>query len=265
MEGEPIDELIGEHAKYDWIVASHVIEHLPDPISFFQACSKLLKPDGVLALAVPDKRYCFDYFRWPSSTGDILQAWIEKRKRHTAGAIFDANAYCCKKGEKIAWDKMHDENLNFIHEFSLIVKTFDRYQENNEYVDVHAWQFTPSSFRLILLELRQLGLINLSEIGFNGTEGCEFFIWLAHRPQHDSDIDKIRFTLCEQAIQEVAEVLAIQQNSKVPAGNPGMCSCTEHASHHKAIIQKAVGYLKAYWTRKTLSRLFLELKKLRKD
>ena len=88
-KGEPLDELIGAQGRYDYIIASHVIEHVPDLVSFFSQCTTLLKPDGVLSLVIPDKRYCFDYFRWPSSTGDLLQAFTEKRIRHNPGTVFD--------------------------------------------------------------------------------------------------------------------------------------------------------------------------------
>ncbi|MCF7992123.1 MAG: class I SAM-dependent methyltransferase, partial [Thiohalocapsa sp.] len=78
--GEPLDATVGAVERYDWIIASHVIEHVPDVIGFLCSCEALLKDGGVLSLAVPDKRYCFDLFRWPSSTGDALQAHTERRR-----------------------------------------------------------------------------------------------------------------------------------------------------------------------------------------
>ena len=61
--GEPLDILTGKENYYDWIVASHVIEHTPDFLSFVQQCEIMLKPGGLLCLAVPDHRYGFDIFR----------------------------------------------------------------------------------------------------------------------------------------------------------------------------------------------------------
>jgi 2-polyprenyl-3-methyl-5-hydroxy-6-metoxy-1,4-benzoquinol methylase len=37
----------GSEASYDAVVASHVLEHLPDPIWFLIATERLLKPDGL--------------------------------------------------------------------------------------------------------------------------------------------------------------------------------------------------------------------------
>jgi SAM-dependent methyltransferase len=70
--GEPLQRLIGQIGCYDWIIASHVIEHVPDFISYLQQCEELLKPYGILSLVIPDKRYCFDYFSSSSSTGNML-------------------------------------------------------------------------------------------------------------------------------------------------------------------------------------------------
>lgn len=79
--GQRMPELIGQTQCYDWIIASHVIEHAPDLVSYLQQCEELLKPDGLLSLVVPDKRYCFDYFSPISSTGNVLDAYAEKRVR----------------------------------------------------------------------------------------------------------------------------------------------------------------------------------------
>jgi hypothetical protein len=47
------------------------------------------------------------------------------------------------------------------------------------YLDLHSWCFTPTSFRLLIQDLNSLGLINLKEVSFFPSEGCEFFIKLS--------------------------------------------------------------------------------------
>jgi len=49
-----------ESASFDFIIANHVIEHVTDPIRALTEWHRLLKPDGILFLAVPDKRFTFD-------------------------------------------------------------------------------------------------------------------------------------------------------------------------------------------------------------
>ena len=204
-KGQPIDELVGRVGIYDWIIISHVIEHVPDIISFFRSCSNLLKPDGILSLAIPDKRYCFDFFRWPTSTGDVLQAWTEKNNRHRMGAVFDHLSLACKKGEQHAWGKMHYGKFSFVHDFSDAASFFRDYGNHNEYVDAHAWRFTPSSFRLILMDLKNLCLTDFSEVGFHDTAGCEFFVSLGRSLQGELGDSKVRLSLCERIVSEIAE------------------------------------------------------------
>ena len=54
------DRCIAGHVSY--IISSHNIEHIPDPITFLQDCGTVLKPGGYLSMAIPDRRACFDFF-----------------------------------------------------------------------------------------------------------------------------------------------------------------------------------------------------------
>ncbi|MPW20588.1 methyltransferase domain-containing protein [Paraburkholderia sp. CNPSo 3157] len=47
----------------DFIVASHVIEHVPDLITWLRELSHALRPGGQVRLAIPDKRFTFDLLR----------------------------------------------------------------------------------------------------------------------------------------------------------------------------------------------------------
>jgi len=43
-----------EIESFDMVTLWHVFEHLPDPISMLNACHEVLKPDGILIVAVPN-------------------------------------------------------------------------------------------------------------------------------------------------------------------------------------------------------------------
>lgn len=45
---ENYSELTGKSKYYDWIIASHVIEHTPDLIGFLNDCDAILKDEGVI-------------------------------------------------------------------------------------------------------------------------------------------------------------------------------------------------------------------------
>ena len=48
---------------YDFLVGSHSLEHVPDLLGFFQEADRLLAPGAVITQALPDLRFCFDFFR----------------------------------------------------------------------------------------------------------------------------------------------------------------------------------------------------------
>lgn len=176
--GQRLPDLIGRTGVYDWIIASHVIEHVPDLVSFLQQCEALLKPDGKLSLVVPDKRYCFDYFNPVSLTGAFLDAYHEKRTRPSPGQVFDYFANASRSDEQITWAENSRGKMSLTHEFDQAAGFWRQSQSSAEYLDVHCWRFTPESFRLVLADLKRLGLIGMSAIREFGTQGCEFYLTL---------------------------------------------------------------------------------------
>ena len=169
-----LSETIGKVAAYDYIVASHVIEHTPDMLGFLNECSKLLAPDGRLVLAVPDMRRCFDACRPISSLGHILQAAHEKRTRHTAATAFDHIAYMAMLEGRAGWSKDQRGTVTLVNDLAFARSVWERSLHDTAYFDFHAWVFTPSSFRLILSDLHELGATDLRESDFQLTDEIEF-------------------------------------------------------------------------------------------
>lgn len=183
-DGRPLAKVIGKLAYYDWIIASHVIEHTPCLIAFLQDCAELLKEGGVLSLVIPDKRYCFDHLNERTSIGDILDAHIMKRVRPTPGKIYEYLANSVKLNKKIAWSKQENYAKNgfeLVHDVESARRLYFESIESDTYHDVHVWRFTPKSFEFIINELNGLGLVNLKIISIYDTVGCEFYASLAKR------------------------------------------------------------------------------------
>jgi predicted SAM-dependent methyltransferase len=202
-DGRSMAEVVGRTGCYDYIVASHVVEHTPDLVGFLADCDLLLNDGGVLLLVVPDKRYCFDVLRPVSSTGDVLQAFWDKRTRHARGTVFDHFAYAAQRGAKIAWSSAERAGIDIMHTFEEAIFRSEQAGASETYVDCHAWRFTPASFRLVVHDLNEMGLLRLKERGFHGTEGCEFFVTLSRAgqgPKHD------RLELGQMALHEAARV-----------------------------------------------------------
>lgn len=211
-DGRPLSEIIPRRKHYSYIIASHVIEHVPNLLEFLRDCSLLLTDDGVIALAVPDRRYCFDLFRPATSTGAILQAFYERRTRHPVGTLFDELAYASRCGGQITWAEQNTEPLTFVHTLEQAADKFACYNPGGPYSDCHAWQFTPSSFRLIMKDLADINLLDLKEHAFHSTIACEFFIALS-RSAPGCSLDRI--TLASMAVAEATPPRFYPQASDV--------------------------------------------------
>ncbi len=206
---QTLTELIGEQHKFDYVIASHVVEHTTDLITFLQDCQNLLKPGGKLCLAIPDKRYCFDYFRFPSTTGDLLEAHHNLNVRHTPGKVFDFLINAAKRGEDQAWSSTTTDKLSLVYDIDMARKKFSKAKTTKGYIDIHNWMFTPASFKLLIHDLQSLGIIRLSYVQELPTQGFEFFVTLSSRaPKLTS---RPRIELADEMMEDVREMLKIDQ------------------------------------------------------
>ncbi len=177
--GEPLTELIGATARYGWVIASHVLEHIPNPVLFLQQCEGLLELGGVLSLAIPDKRYCFDCLSPTTSTGELLDAWHEKRTRPSPGQVFNHHARATSRGGSISWNDQETRPLQLIHSLADAKAAWASVANSTDYFDVHCWRFTPESFGLLINDLWQLGLTTFQPKLTFETIGNEFCVTLS--------------------------------------------------------------------------------------
>jgi predicted SAM-dependent methyltransferase len=234
-DGRSMLEIIGTKERYDFIFASHVIEHVTDIVRFLQDCEALLKPDGKLVLAVPDKRYCFDALRPISTVGQALQAYAEKRDRHPPGVIFDQTAYGCMKVGKPVWAERSFDDVHLVNAPETAKQMFEAALATEVYRDAHGWQFTPSSFRHMAKTLRTLGYIGLGEADFYKyppMQGVmhEFYICLSKGAQQIAANDVDLLKTAEAELREIGvslhEVRALERD--LAEAKEQIASASEH-------------------------------------
>jgi SAM-dependent methyltransferase len=203
-KGKTLAEAVGKRRAFDYIVASHVIEHTPDMVGFLQSCEELLTTSGVLVLAVPDKRHCFDVLQPLTSTGDVLQAHLDERTMPTPGAVFDDLAYNAVRGDDIGWGSSDGRNLRFVASLEAAANAYQSLRRFPIYRDVHVWRFVPSSFRLILRDLYEIGEIGLREERFYDSPVNEFYVSLSTSA---AGCSCERLALAKNALREHATIL----------------------------------------------------------
>jgi predicted SAM-dependent methyltransferase len=176
--GGEIPQSILNDGLADVAIASHVIEHVPDPIAWLQSVRQAIKQGGVLALSIPDKRYTFDFFRENTSITDVLGAFLESPVRPTGRMIFDAKAHAVTRNGEISWYTWDKQvQISELNPVDTIESAFNFAREassTSDYVDVHCWVFTNNSFLELVKDLISLDLIPFEIIEVSEPDGNEF-------------------------------------------------------------------------------------------
>ncbi|MCI2975910.1 MAG: class I SAM-dependent methyltransferase [Ferrimicrobium sp.] len=178
--GESYIDLVGDR-RFAWIIASHVIEHVPDLIGLLQSCESILTDDGVISLVIPDKRYSFDYYRPISSIGSVIDAHLDHRVEPSVGDAIDYYLSTVRRSGVGAWYKgFHgdDEIVHGIDQARIVAKQQDPYAVFDQF-DPHLWIFVPQSLRLMLEDLFDLGYLGVRECYFHPTTTTEFYLQLS--------------------------------------------------------------------------------------
>ena len=204
--GENYAELTGKSKYYDWIIASHTIEHTPDLIDFLNDCDSILKDDGMIFLVIPDKRYCFDHYRPITGISKIIDSHFQKNKMHTPGTVAEFFLNHASKAGSIAWDSIATGKYKFSYSLENALEGIRSVINDKVYIDVHAWCFVPHSFRLIIHDLFYLKFIPFQEVEFFPTEGHEFCIILS---RNGKGIEKSRLETLDIIESEIKDDVSI--------------------------------------------------------
>lgn len=205
---ENYSELTGKSKYYDWIIASHVIEHTPDLIGFLNDCDAILKDEGVISLVIPDKRYCFDHYRPITGISKIIDNHFQKNKIHTPGTVAEYFLNVVSKDGSIAWNSSITGEYNLVHSLDDALQGMSSILNEKAYIDVHAWCFVPHSFRLIIQDLFCLGFIPFQEVVFFPTEGCEYYITLG---RNGRGINKSRLEMLNIIESEIKDTEPVSE------------------------------------------------------
>lgn len=197
-------EAIGREHEFDYVIASHVIEHVPDVIGWLQDISEILCDGGILSLAVPDKRFSFDYFRTATTCGALIEAHMRKIRRPSPKQVFDHLSTAVIFDTGLRWSgKLDEARLKTYHSVHFAAKAAEETFHDGKYVDVHCTIYTPKTFFQIIDMLSELDLIDFRVVDFHDTaeDELEFFVSFEKLTSSD-DLEKQRF-LKRQSIPRI--------------------------------------------------------------
>jgi predicted SAM-dependent methyltransferase len=185
----PVDAVWGENNLYDavggrlfdYVIASHVIEHVPDLISWLCELASILKKTGEVRVIIPDKRYTFDYMRQPTRLADVMLSYLKQARVPQPHSILDFALNASKKNPLRTLDELknvEDQELHYTWQQAMGL-ALDA-EVNRHYHDIHCWAFTPQSFASLMEKITSMGLIDFACEGYCSTavNDIEFFVRL---------------------------------------------------------------------------------------
>lgn len=168
--------------KFDYVIASHVMEHIPDLVSWLADVESILNEGGVLSLVIPDKRFTFDVLRDESRPADVIGAYLDKYNRASSVAMYD---YMSNFRHNVvaaeAWQNPYADYSK--NKKNTIQRAYEVCLDNivpGNYVDAHCFVFTPYSFFEVVRSLVKHDLFGYEVAYFEDTpeNQLEFYVSL---------------------------------------------------------------------------------------
>ncbi len=199
--GASLRAALGAEIRFDHVVASHVVEHVPDVLTWLAEIGTVLGPDGALRLIVPDRRFTMDISRRETVLADVLAAQLEKRTRPSPRDVIDFYGNYRVVDRDVAWTGVEPpEDGGAVSEVGSAM-TQARSALAGAYCDAHCWVFTPGSFVRLMAKLAAIGACGFlcARIVDTVPGEIDFFVHL----QRSDDAERIRDSW-ERARQDVA-------------------------------------------------------------
>lgn len=173
--------------RYDLIIAAHVIEHIPDPLSWLAELSDLLTPRGFIFLAIPDRRYTLDYLRRETTPVDLIRNFKNNTKLPDIYSIADFYFYKRNINGREVWQnpEIISEKINEPSPTLLeaLAKAERSLISGSEHANVHCNVFSYSSFAELWKAIAQTGVVDLELdlLADVQRDGNEFWAFLRKR------------------------------------------------------------------------------------
>ena len=167
----------------DYVMASHVAEHVPDLVTWLAEMRAVLRPGGQLRLALPDMRFSHDALRGETRLVDLLAAWVLRARRPQVRDVLDFRLHVAPSVDaRTTYDGTADlARIEPAHSFAAAVEAAGWARDMPQhYFDVHCWVVRPTGFAALMQALARHGLLRLACAGMIDTAPpiWEFYAFL---------------------------------------------------------------------------------------
>jgi len=181
--GEELCNCIPGDEIFDFAVASHVMEHVPNPVGWLNEILAVMRDGAKLAIILPDKRVNMDYFRQETTPGQMLGWWAEQPAVPISGQIYDflSSTYQTREGGAPAFkDGVSPADLDRCYSNDKALEYLLWSHNEAEYIDIHCTVWTPDSFVSVMRHLSSIGVMNV-DVSDPITQTVDFAVHLTKR------------------------------------------------------------------------------------
>ena len=186
VPGKPLKDCV-KGKTFHYAVASHVFEHVPNPIGWLSEIIDCLAVGGKLVLLVPDRRFTMDFYRRETTFADVLGWYVDKPSIPTPGQVVDFLAQSFYDLGEVDFNQpmLPFDKAKRLYSDLDAINFAKMTKEKNHYLDVHCSVWTPTSFVSVFERVSQMNILNvdISEplVGFQGSIPAEFLVCMTKR------------------------------------------------------------------------------------
>ncbi|MGH9126111.1 MAG: class I SAM-dependent methyltransferase [Acidimicrobiales bacterium] len=239
---QTLTDAVAGHAPFDYVIAAHVVEHIPDVIGWLQELEGVLHVGGVLSLVIPDKRFTFDVNRAPTDAADLVDCFLRGLHRPSFRQIFDFFSRTTTIDGMVDTPGLWAGTANYngvvrddvsdamVHAFAICQQQLT----SPSLVDIHCSVLTPASFLDLYEALVRLRLTSFEVAAFFPTarNSLEFFVSLRKvdgDDVHGRQMDSLAQAAAALATAPAPTVVAAPTTAAARAGPAAAQSTTVSA------------------------------------
>jgi hypothetical protein len=179
--GVVLSDCVPSGVRFDYAVASHVMEHVPNPIGWMNEILATMADGGRLALFLPDRRTNMDRDRNLTTFGELVGLWASQPSVPTAMQVADflAHSIDIDSAEVLAGraatapGRSHYPDQEVVSFASWVATT-------GRYLDIHCTVWEPEQFVAVIRRAAEAGLMNV-DVSQTCDDLVEFAVILTKR------------------------------------------------------------------------------------